>query len=304
MSTPFCPRCGDSLRCGCPFPDHDATTGRTAAPAQFDREWVRPYVSLHEPAPGDRPAAGTTGTGVWVAPHVVHESRPSTGGDSFGSAVVITRAAGHRRPAPPRRRRPLRLAAALATLIGSAAVAGAYALSRDQDNRGVASPPPASRLDVVDVDETPQVAPGQTPPRASPPGNTRRTAPTVGQSPAGTASSAVPSAAGAAASRAPAVPSVPPGGPGQNRPGTAPSPGAPSASPGAPTLRRHDTGPEVQELQRRLARIGAWTMPQRDRYDRHLQDAVAGFQAEHGVRGDPPGVYGPATRRLLEALTA
>ncbi|MGW6991995.1 peptidoglycan-binding protein [Streptomyces sp. NPDC054946] len=215
----------------------------------------------------------------------------------------MTRAAGHRRPEPPRRRRPLRLTAALATLIGSAAIAGAYALSRDQDTRGMASPPPASRLDVLDVDETPHVAPGQTSPRATPPRNAQSTAPTAGRSPQGTASSAVPSATGPAASGAPAVPSAPPAGPGQDRPGTVPSPGAPSASPDAPTLRRHDTGPEVQELQQRLARIGAWTMPRRDRYDRHLQDAVAGFQAKHGVRGDPPGVYGPATRRLLESLT-
>ncbi|MFI5640102.1 peptidoglycan-binding protein [Streptomyces goshikiensis] len=216
----------------------------------------------------------------------------------------MTRAAGHRRPEPPRRRRPLRLTAALATLIGSAAVAGAYALSRDQDTRGVASPPPASRLDVLEVDETPGTGSGATPPHTSRPRGAQRTAPAAGQRPQGTTSSAVPSATGAAASGAPAVPSALPGGPGQDRPGTASPSGTPSARPDAPTLRRHDTGTEVQELQHRLRRIGAWAMPQRGRYDRHLQDAVAGFQAKYGVRGDPPGVYGPATRRLLESLTA
>ncbi|MEV6580448.1 peptidoglycan-binding protein [Streptomyces sp. NPDC051582] len=303
MSTPFCPRCGDSLRCGCPLPDHNAA-GRTAVPARFDREWVRPYVSLREPAPDDPPAAVTTGTAAWAVPHAVHDSSPSTGGHALDPPVVLTRAAGHRRPEPPRRRRPLRLTAALATLIGSAALAGAYALTRDQDTRDAASPAPAGRLDVLDVDETPHAAPGQTPPRATAPGGARRTAPAAGQNPPGTASSGVPSATAAAASGAPAAPSVPSGGPRQDRPGTDPSPGAPSASPDAPTLRRHDTGPQVRELQRRLARIGAWTVPQRGVYDRHLQDAVARFQAEHGVRGDPPGIYGPATRRLLESLTA
>ncbi|MFJ4314244.1 peptidoglycan-binding protein [Streptomyces lavendulae] len=295
VSTPFCPRCGDSPHCGCPLPDHDAASGRTAVPAQFDREWVRPYVSLHESAPGNPPAATTSSTGVWAVPDVGHESGPP---------VVITRAAGHRRPEPPRRRRPLRLTAALATLIGSAAITGAYAFSRDQDTRGAASPPPASRLDVDEVDESPGIAPGPTPPRATPPSGAQRTAPVSGQSPPGTASSAVPSATDAAASSAPAVSAAPPGGPQQDRPRTAPSPGAPSAPPDAPTLLRHDTGPGVQDLQHRLAQVGAWTMPQRGVYDRHLQDAVAGFQAKHGVRGDPPGVYGPATRRLLESLTA
>ncbi|MEV6398076.1 peptidoglycan-binding domain-containing protein [Streptomyces sp. NPDC051907] len=72
----------------------------------------------------------------------------------------------------------------------------------------------------------------------------------------------------------------------------------------APTLRRHDTGPEILELQHRLAQIGSWSLPQRGRYDKHLQDAVERFQATHGIQGDPSGVYGPATRRLLELMTS
>ncbi|WP_229334063.1 peptidoglycan-binding domain-containing protein [Streptomyces flavotricini] len=89
-----------------------------------------------------------------------------------------------------------------------------------------------------------------------------------------------------------------------------PSSTAPSASPTdtltgtKPTLRRHDTGSQVVDLQRRLAQLGLWTLPQRGRYDQHLDDAVQWFQAKYGVRGDPPGVYGPATRRRLESLTS
>ncbi|MFG2988318.1 peptidoglycan-binding protein [Streptomyces sp. NPDC048257] len=287
------------MRCACGIAHHDATAGPAAAPAQFDREWVRPYVSLREPAPGDEPAAVTSTTTVtWVVPQVVRESRPSGDGHAFGPPVDMTGPARHRAHGPTRRRRPLRITTALATLIGSAAIAGAYALSRDQDTRGVASPPPASRLDVLDVDETPDAATGQTPPQEAIPGGAERTTPTGGQSPMGTASSAAPSTS--------STPSAATSGaaPRQDHPETAPSSGAPSASPDRPTLRRHDTGPEVQELQRRLAQIGAWSMPQRGRYDRHLHDAVARFQATHGVRGDPPGVYGPATRRLLESLTS
>ncbi|MFD6183061.1 peptidoglycan-binding protein [Streptomyces goshikiensis] len=300
MSTPFCPQCGDPLRCACGIARHDAGAGRAADPAQFDREWVRPYVSLHEPAPGDERAHITT-TVTWVVPQVAHESSPPTVGHAFGPPVVTTRAAGHRRPGPTRRRRPLRVTAALATLIGSAAVAGAYALSRDQDTRGVASPPPASRLDVLDVDETPGVVPGQSQSHTTPADGAHRTASAAGRSPTDTASSAVPSTA--AVSVDPATPSAPSGGQ-QDHPGASPSHGAPSVPPDPPTLRRHDEGPEVQELQRRLAQIGAWSMPQRGRYDRHLHDAVARFQATHGVRGDPPGVYGPDTRRLLDSLTS
>ena len=57
----------------------------------------------------------------------------------------------------------------------------------------------------------------------------------------------------------------------------------------APTLRRHDTGPEVVELQYRLAQIGSWDSPQRGIYGRHLQTAVLQFQEKQGVREDSPG---------------
>ncbi|WP_329493935.1 heparin lyase I family protein [Kitasatospora herbaricolor] len=81
--------------------------------------------------------------------------------------------------------------------------------------------------------------------------------------------------------------------------------GGPSATPtAAPTLRRHDTGPEVVELQNRLAQIGSWDYPQHGTYGRNLQTAVQQFQQKQGVRDDQPGVYGPATRRILEAMTA
>ncbi|MGW7434132.1 peptidoglycan-binding domain-containing protein [Streptomyces sp. NPDC054861] len=69
-------------------------------------------------------------------------------------------------------------------------------------------------------------------------------------------------------------------------------------------MRRHDRGPEVAELQGRLGRLGRWPFPQRDHFNRHLYDAVQRFQADHGIVDDAPGVYGPATRRQLEAMTS
>ncbi|MFD5885167.1 peptidoglycan-binding protein [Streptomyces sp. NPDC060334] len=307
MSTPFCPRCGDLPRCAC-VSAHDTTAAGRAgvpAPAQFDQEWVRPYLSLHEPARGDGPTATTVS---WVIPQVVHESELPPGSERFGPPVVMVRSGGHRARRPERRRRPLPIAAALATLIGSAAIAGTYALVRGHDTRDVTAPPPASRLDVVDEDETPDATPDETPERPGPPGSLpsgeQRNAPAAGRGLPATAPSIAPSAPAAPTAGTTAPSSATSNGPlPDDGPGTTPPSGTPVTPVEEPTLRRHDAGAEVVDLQRRLARIGSWDMPQRGRYDRHLQDEVARFQATHGIHGDPPGVYGPTTRRLLESLT-
>ncbi|WP_327381537.1 peptidoglycan-binding domain-containing protein [Streptomyces sp. NBC_01207] len=303
MSTPFCPRCGDPLRCACGIAHHDASAGRALAPAQFDRDWVRPYIAPHEPAPGDGPSTMDTATVSWVAAQAAHESAPPPGGDIIGQPVVMSRSAGHRAHRPTRRRRPLRVTAALATLIGSAAVAGTYAFARSQDTGEARAQAPASRLDVLDVEDeatTPPEASRSPGPLPSPP---RRTPPTAGNSPARTPSSAAPSAP--AMDTSAGTNAAPAAGQQSGNPSTVPpSPASPTAPGEKPTLRRHDTGPSVVDLQRRLAQLGLWSLPQRGRYDQHLDDAVQRFQAKYGVRGDPPGVYGPATRRRLESLAS
>ncbi|MBX9427137.1 peptidoglycan-binding protein [Streptomyces lateritius] len=58
------------------------------------------------------------------------------------------------------------------------------------------------------------------------------------------------------------------------------------------------------ELQQRLRQLGLWPHPLRGHFNRHLQDAVQRFQAEHGISDDSPGVYGPATRHQLESMTS
>ncbi|WP_159046081.1 peptidoglycan-binding domain-containing protein [Streptomyces sp. WM6372] len=215
----------------------------------------------------------------------------------------MSRPAAHRAHRPTKQRRPLRVTAALATLIGSAAIAGTYAFARSQDTDEATAQAPASRLDVRDAEDEPSAPPeaSRSPgPLPSPP---RRTPPTTGNSPVRTPSSADPSAsttdpltgtnAAPTAGRQTGSPSTVP-----------PSPASPTAPAEKPTLRRHDTGAQVVDLQRRLAQLGLWSLPQRGRYDQHLDDAVQWFQAKYGVRGDPPGVYGPATRRRLESLTS
>ncbi|WP_392896167.1 peptidoglycan-binding protein [Streptomyces sp. LN699] len=305
MSTPFCPRCGDILQCACTAAHDTAAPGRAGAPAQFDQEWVRPYLSLHEPTPADGPAATTVS---WVIPQVVHESELPPGSERFGPPVVVVRTGAHRAHKPARRRRQLPLTAALATLIGSAALAGTYALGRDQDSRDVTAPPPASRLDMVDEGETPDEAPDTTPEQPRPPGSLpssgQRAVPAAGRGLPGTAASVAPPAPTTPAAATTEASSTPSTAPLPDGSGTTPPVSAPVTPTEGPTLRRHDTGREVVDLQRRLARIGSWDLPQRGRYDQRLQNEVARFQARHGVHDDPPGVYGPATRRLLESLTS
>ncbi|MCP9211053.1 peptidoglycan-binding domain-containing protein [Streptomyces sp. NEAU-Y11] len=66
-----------------------------------------------------------------------------------------------------------------------------------------------------------------------------------------------------------------------------------------------DSGPPVTELQNRLLRIpdvyqGGQVNGQ---YDQSLAEAVSRFQILNGIRGDANGVYGDATRRILESRT-
>ncbi|WP_461030020.1 peptidoglycan-binding domain-containing protein, partial [Streptomyces sparsus] len=69
------------------------------------------------------------------------------------------------------------------------------------------------------------------------------------------------------------------------------------------TLRRGDSGPAVQDLQRRLRQLYLYDRRMDGRYDRGVEYAVLRYQNGYGVRGDEPGVYGPNTRASLESRT-
>ncbi|MEU0659442.1 peptidoglycan-binding domain-containing protein [Streptomyces lavendulocolor] len=217
----------------------------------------------------------------------------------------MSRASHHRAGKAPRRRRTLHLTAAVATLLGSAAIAIGYAHSRGPDTAEATERPAASRLDVLDPEDEPgaSASPDEGPTRFRPPAGIEGTVPSasvhdrVGDQ-AGTPSSASASATSASTSAAPAS------SPAHGGPSAEPTTPAPPPSTPEPTLRRHDRGPEVVELQQRLGQLGLWSLPQRGRFDRHLHIAVQRFQRDHDVRDDEPGVYGPATRRLLESMTS
>uniref|UniRef100_UPI0015F01546 peptidoglycan-binding domain-containing protein n=1 Tax=Streptomyces phytophilus TaxID=722715 RepID=UPI0015F01546 len=65
-----------------------------------------------------------------------------------------------------------------------------------------------------------------------------------------------------------------------------------------------DAGPEVAEMQKRLIEAGYNVLEDTDgEFDFFTRQAVVRFQRDNDVEGDERGVYGPATRRALEAAT-
>lgn len=135
----------------------------------------------------------------------------------------------------------------------------------------------------------------------------------VGPSDGPTGETASPSAsashsASASASRSASPSAASPTASRSSSPAPAPSattgrPAGPTTPPPAPkpvTLRSGDSGPEVEKLQRLLADQGLYRGRFDGRYGHSVERAVDDFQFYNDVEGDPPGVYGPATRRALE----
>ncbi|WP_369202311.1 peptidoglycan-binding protein [Streptomyces sp. PU-14G] len=79
----------------------------------------------------------------------------------------------------------------------------------------------------------------------------------------------------------------------------------PDGSAGA-TLRPGDSGSEVAELQRRLKQAGYYDRGAEEDgvYSSGVQEGVFRYQAHYRLWDDPPGDYGPATRRHLESRTS
>lgn len=85
-------------------------------------------------------------------------------------------------------------------------------------------------------------------------------------------------------------------GPGPGSPSPAPVPPDPGGQPVPSVLSLGDIGREVARLQELLG-----VLPPDGVFDSGLLTQVKRFQQNHGIEGDPPGVYGPSTRRVLEA---
>ncbi|GLX16877.1 MULTISPECIES: peptidoglycan-binding domain-containing protein [Streptomyces] len=95
------------------------------------------------------------------------------------------------------------------------------------------------------------------------------------------------------ATRSPSAP------PSSSKPATgSPTPsGKPEKQPGSSgTLRPGDKGPEVRVLQERLYGQGFTYVKVTGVYDGQTKRGVAQLQRDRDIKGDPSGVYGPATR--------
>ncbi|MER6448990.1 hypothetical protein DEJ51_01800 [Streptomyces venezuelae] len=81
-------------------------------------------------------------------------------------------------------------------------------------------------------------------------------------------------------------------------------PSSPSASASGPsgssgTLRMGDTGPEVRALQELLYGQGFTYVSVTGVYDSQTKRGVGQLQRDRSIKGDSPGVYGPATQAAL-----
>ncbi|MFD9500638.1 peptidoglycan-binding protein [Streptomyces sp. NPDC060035] len=289
-----------------------ARSAEMAAAEDFDPLRIRPYVTLssNDASEHGTPAAATT-MPLFMGGAVGGAAGPAAGGAASGTAggaagplpdaepadethrrTAATYAGSGPEPVQPRRRRPfavLAVGAAVVAVVGTAAFAGGL-FDRD-DSREEALPevttsvPDASDGPAESVSESPSASPSPTPSRSA----------SASPSPS-TSASKSPSASPSATAPATPSPSA----------SATQSPKASSAPPvqiAGPTLRPGDEGPEVAELQRRLQEIWVYREPDDGDYSDRVERAVREFQSWVSVQNDPPGVYGPETRRALEAQT-
>ncbi|MFJ8055964.1 peptidoglycan-binding protein [Streptomyces sp. NPDC096142] len=195
-------------------------------------------------------------------------------------------------PDSPRRRRTALLAVAGA-VVAVTAVAGFGGLfSYEPPSRDDAAPQDV-RANVPTESESAASAPATTSGSPSTEPTTASPTPSPSETPSPTASptpSATPSES--------ANPSTTP-----TPTAIAPAASATSSIP-APVLQRGDEGPEVTELQLRLAQVRLYIGPDNGIFDKQVQNSVRTYQLARGITTDGPGVYGTKTRSSLESETA
>ncbi|WP_069172627.1 peptidoglycan-binding domain-containing protein [Streptomyces griseus] len=294
-----------------------ARSAETAAAEDFDPLRIRPYVTLAgddapdhplpdaattmplflgAPAPGGDKAAGgggaTDARDPSAGPAAVDETRRLTAAVYAGTGPD---------PVRPRRRRPfaaVAVGAAVAVVVGTAAFAGGLFGDGDQEDEAL----PELTSSIPDASDGPAPsasgAPSAPPSPTAPPSASASVSASASASPSPSGSPSASPSAGTSG-----TPSPPPSATASASElavTATPTPPAPEAG---TTLRRGDSGPEVAELQRRMQEIWVYRGPADAEYSGRVEDAVADFQQWVSVRSDPPGVYGPETRRALEART-
>ncbi|MGA4848616.1 peptidoglycan-binding domain-containing protein [Streptomyces sp. G5(2025)] len=229
------------------------------------------------------------------------DARGFEGGGAAGAAAHLGPAdpASPARSARRRRRRRYVLlggASAIAAVTAGAVFAtGLFSSAADRPTRDRALPgasasafgdpgkpaPPAAKRAASPTSATPRT-PSTTPRDTTPPPAPTRSAPQPSPSPSRSSSSAPPST-GRATGSADATP-----------------PREPST---AVPLSQGDRGPEVAELQGRLAQLYLYVGERDGSYTRQVTAAVLRYQWARGLTSDEPGAYGRQTRRSLESET-
>ncbi|MFF3453850.1 peptidoglycan-binding protein [Streptomyces sp. NPDC002730] len=285
MTGHLCPECGEPRGTdGRAGPGCDCAERAAGAPGHFDPLRIRPYVTLRsvdEGGDGGEPGPGTI---PLMLPHVVD---PAPRDEPHALGPVDLTPARHRRPR--RQYTGLMVVAAAVAVAGTVAVAGGLFSGGDEREKALPdrkTGPPSLNV----LPDGPSLSPSRS---ASVPGSASASA-----SPSGTASAARSAARASVGAPDPAAPAPPPS--------TASATGSAPQAAGwrtSGTLRSGDSGPQVTELQQRLAEVSLYAGPMDGTYSQSVEDAVRTYQQDRHVKGDPEGVYGPKTRRALEAET-
>ncbi|MFF9505482.1 peptidoglycan-binding protein [Streptomyces sp. NPDC014724] len=284
-------------------PRHPAGDATTTMPLLLGRRTAGPPPDAVEPAE----AGGTTAALPPLAPNSAQCPAPSfapapaEGATSASGPASAAPFAPDADPVRPRRRRPfgaLAVGTAVIAVVGTAAFAGGLldGSGNGDADRDTALPTTMASIPEASVRAEESAPASVLPP---PPSGTATTSPSAPASAPPSASASPSPSASATSQPATTPPPRPASTPHASRPASV----APPAPPEGPTLRPGDQGPEVAELQRRLEEI--WLFHGRDDgdYTGQVEHAVSVYQSYKAIEGDQPGVYGPRTRRALEAET-
>lgn len=253
-----------------------------------DRLLVRPYVAPSGPQPGAPAPAWPEESGRISVPTrfgpPAAEPAPTRVPEPMGVPEPVAASVAAPRtvppaapPAPPADRRGSRLPfVGLALLALGAAGALAFLLRGPDSESPRAVVPPGLTVPVL-----PQRSPG------------------AGEEPTPAGESLRPSAPGTSSATAPPAAGRSPSGPSAG-PSREPKPSAPTGTRPTPdaggTLGPGDRGAAVRTLQERLYAQGFTYVSPTGVYDEQTRRGVTQLQQNRSIDGDPPGVYGPATR--------
>lgn len=300
MTGQLCPECGTPRDAyGRPGAGCDCSERAAIAAAEdFDPLRIRPYVALEEPdgavpsIPPPPPLYGDGDRSEGTDPaETMQLSLPGLRTTAGGVAAADPERTGGRRTFAT-----VALTAAAVAVIGTASFAGG--LFTGDDGGDEATSDLNSGLPTASAKPDPSVSSSKSASGSA----SKPASPSATASATGTASASASKPVTSGPSSPDAEPTAP-GNPSTQAPpqggsGTTQGTGAGSE------LRRGDSGAEVEELQRRLSEVWLYNDGYDGRFGESVEAAVRVYQSYKSIEGDPSGVYGPNTRRALEAETS